>query len=241
MAPSRKATPAASADVFDLDVEVELDDVAVERSPRPRRKTKPPARRRGRPADSDGLTRDRILAAARACFAEAGYSAASTHMVAARVGLTTGALYHHFASKRDLFLAVLDEVEILVDERFQAAAAGETTLCGKLEAVINETAKLTAEDPTVAGFALSVTSDVARHPDLSQAFAEAWSRRDTFFGEIVDAGIAAGEVAPGDRRMVLETITTMVTGLLVVSAGIPSAQARAVEGMKRLLAGTLLQ
>ena len=216
MAPSRKATPAA------------------------RRKTKPPARRRGRPADSDGLTRERILAAARACFAEAGYSAASTHMVAARVGLTTGALYHHFASKRDLFLAVLEEVEILVDERFQAAAAGETTLIGKLEAVINEIARLSVEDPTVSGFALSVTSDVARHPDLNEAFAEARARRDMFFGRIVDDGIAAGEVAAADRRMLLETLTAIVTGLLVASVGLPSSQARVVKGMKRLLAGTLL-
>ena len=55
-----------------------------------RTKVDPEPRRRGRPAESDGLTGERILIAARVCFAESGYAGASTHMVAARVGLTTG-------------------------------------------------------------------------------------------------------------------------------------------------------
>src|SRR5262249_34451421 len=92
----------------------EVDDLEVEVEPGGDEKPRPGARRRGRPADSDGLTGQRILAAARECFAESGYVAASTHMVAARVGLTTGALYHHFGSKRELYLAVFEEVEELI-------------------------------------------------------------------------------------------------------------------------------
>src|SRR5581483_3631597 len=91
----------------------ETDDVEVDLDPEPE-VDRPKGRRRGRPADSDGLTGQRILAAARECFAESGYVAASTHMVAARVGLTTGALYHHFGSKRELYLAVFQEVEEIV-------------------------------------------------------------------------------------------------------------------------------
>src|SRR5437667_8510373 len=113
MASARKASLVAPEEI-DVDVVVETTEI----EPKPRPKPKPRARRRGRPVDSDGLTRERILLAARECFAEAGYAAASTHMVASRVGLTTGALYHHFGSKRELYLAVFAEVEQLVDERF---------------------------------------------------------------------------------------------------------------------------
>src|SRR5712672_2063876 len=109
VASSRKGSLAAPEEI-DVDLVVEPSP-QVESKPRP--KPKPRARRRGRPVDSDGLTRERILAAARECFAEAGYAAASTHMVASRVGLTTGALYHHFGSKRELYLAVFAEVEQL--------------------------------------------------------------------------------------------------------------------------------
>lgn len=249
MASTRKASLAApDEDVEDdveddVEVDVEVDiGVVVESSSPPRRKAKPEvvARRRGRPADSDGLTRERILAAARECFAEAGYTAASTHMVASRVGLTTGALYHHFGSKRELYMAVFEEVEEMVFDRYRAAAKPHATLLTKLAAVLDETVQLGAEDPSVAGFALSVTSDVARHPDLRAAFQSAWVKRDSLFGEIVDAGIASGELERADRRVVLDTVTTLVTGLLVISNGIPAAQARAVDGAKRLLAGTLI-
>ena len=236
MASSRKASLAAPEEI-DVDLVVEPSP-QVDSKPRP--KPKPRARRRGRPVDSDGLTRERILAAARECFAEAGYAAASTHMVASRVGLTTGALYHHFGSKRELYLAVFAEVEQLVEERFRSAAKPHTTFVAKVEAILDETVRLNTTDPAVAGFALSVTGDVARHPDLREAFTAAWARRDFFFAEVVDAGVSTGEVTAADRTVVLDTVTTLVTGLLVISKGIPVAQARAVEGAKRLLAGTLI-
>jgi AcrR family transcriptional regulator len=240
MASSRKASLVAAEEI-DVDDGIVVDtSPEIETAPRSRAKPKPRARRRGRPLDSDGLTRERILFAARECFAEAGYAAASTHMVAARVGLTTGALYHHFGSKRELYLAVFAEVEQLVEERFRTVATPHSTFLSKVEAILDETVALNTTDPAVAGFALSVTGDVARHPDLREAFTSAWARRDFFFGEVVDAGIVSGEVAAADRNVILDTLTTLITGLLVISNGIPVAQARAVEGAKRLLAGTLI-
>jgi len=53
-------------------------------------------------------TRTRILEAGAAVFAEQGYRSASLDKVAERAGLTKGAVYWHFASKQDLFLAILD-------------------------------------------------------------------------------------------------------------------------------------
>ena len=54
-------------------------------------------------------TRGRILAAASRVFARHGYNGASLDHVAAEAGLTKGAVYWHFASKGDLFLALLEE------------------------------------------------------------------------------------------------------------------------------------
>mgnify|MGYP001302925176 CR=1 FL=1 len=57
------------------------------------------------PAD----TRTRILEAGKAVFARHGYHNASLDKVAAEAGLTKGAVYWHFASKQDLFLAILEQ------------------------------------------------------------------------------------------------------------------------------------
>jgi AcrR family transcriptional regulator len=60
-------------------------------------------------------TRRALLGAARGLFAEGGYHATAAGEVVGRAGLTRGAMYHHFEDKRDLFRAVVEEVEAEVD------------------------------------------------------------------------------------------------------------------------------
>lgn len=53
--------------------------------------------------------REQLMAAAREVFVSVGYHAAAMDDIAARAGVTKPVLYQHFASKRDLYLAILDE------------------------------------------------------------------------------------------------------------------------------------
>lgn len=50
-----------------------------------------------------------LVAAARDLFAERGYEATFLDHVADAAGVTKGALYHHFASKKELFAAVFEQ------------------------------------------------------------------------------------------------------------------------------------
>jgi AcrR family transcriptional regulator len=56
------------------------------------------------------LTRQRILEAGFKEIHRQGFQAASVSNILADTGLTKGALYHHFPSKKDLGLAVVDEM-----------------------------------------------------------------------------------------------------------------------------------
>lgn len=77
--------------------------------------TRPGTRRREQ-------TRARLLAAAHELFGEVGMDAASVEMICERAGFTRGAFYSNFASKEELFLALitklagekLDEVTVRV-------------------------------------------------------------------------------------------------------------------------------
>jgi AcrR family transcriptional regulator len=56
-------------------------------------------------------TRAQLLASATELFTVRGYAAVGTEDVVRAAGLTRGALYHHFADKRELFAAVHEEQE----------------------------------------------------------------------------------------------------------------------------------
>ena len=52
-------------------------------------------------------TRSALLDAASEVFAKAGYTKASLEEIAVAAGFTRGAVYHHFSSKEEIFLAVI--------------------------------------------------------------------------------------------------------------------------------------
>ncbi len=69
-------------------------------------------------AERREATRRRLIDAARQCFAADGYDQTSTEHIRQLAGVSRGAMYHHFASKREIFEAVFQEVS---DETIQGA------------------------------------------------------------------------------------------------------------------------
>lgn len=70
-------------------------------------------------------TRQALLEAARRLFAEKGYGATGTPELVEAAGLTRGALYHHYAGKKALLQAVVEEIEHEILEAIEARAMAE--------------------------------------------------------------------------------------------------------------------
>jgi AcrR family transcriptional regulator len=66
-------------------------------------------------------TQDALLRLAQVAFAEQGYQALSLDDLAARAGLTRGALHHHFTNKAGLFAAVLRRIDAEIGAEIDAA------------------------------------------------------------------------------------------------------------------------
>ena len=73
-------------------------------------------------AKQSEATRGKLLRAGRELFARRGFADVPTEEIVGRAGVTRGALYHHFRDKRDLFAAVVEQVEQEVVERIAGAA-----------------------------------------------------------------------------------------------------------------------
>lgn len=92
-------------------------------------------------------TQTAILEEATALFAERGYSATSLEDVASAAQVTRGAVYHHFAGKQALFIAVLEDQERHVIEQIAAVMLRHEDLWEGAIAAIDEFVDLCL-DPT---------------------------------------------------------------------------------------------
>jgi AcrR family transcriptional regulator len=105
-------------------------------------------------AEQSAATRAALVAAGRELFAQRGYAGVGTEEIVRAAGVTRGALYHHFARKRELFEAVYEDVERRLVEQIAASAiASASDPLSALEA--GAQAFLDAcEDPAVQRVAL---------------------------------------------------------------------------------------
>lgn len=198
--------------------------------------------RLGRPRAGDSAaTRQRILDRARAAFAEVGYGAATNKNLAAAAGVTTGALYHYFTSKFDLYKAVHEDAQTKVYARFDAAISSRDTFIGCIEAVLDEAHELNRTDPTLARLLGSVRVDVRRHPELRGALSRDTENRMRFFESIVDIGIRTGEIDEADKAKVKVLIRTIMTGLTDAVSHDDGVHLMAIQAVKQLLEGKLLR
>ena len=72
-------------------------------------------------------TRAKLIAAGRKAFGEVGFADASMDSFTADVGLTRGALYHHFGDKKGLLEAVIVEMDAEMAERLRIRSAQAPT------------------------------------------------------------------------------------------------------------------
>ena len=91
------------------------------------------------------LTRRRVLDAARGLLEERPWSEVSLELVATRAELTRTALYRHFADRRALLLAVLDDVGLRLDLVADPWERGEGDPVEQLKAALRELAAVFAE------------------------------------------------------------------------------------------------
>jgi len=93
----------------------------------------------------DYSTRERILAAADALFGEIGFDAAPTRKIAERCGVNKALIHYHFASKQELFNAVLDRYYAELGEVLRSALTGPGPLRERLHRLLDAYVDFLAE------------------------------------------------------------------------------------------------
>ncbi len=165
----------------------------------------------------DDPTRDRLIEAAAAVFAEKGYDGAGVQEIARRAGFTTGAIYGRFRGKAELLLAAIEarshnELEqLFAEHRFEGRVADVLTTVGSH----------LVTDPFDEGQALLLEAFVAarRDPEVASLMRNLLEQRAATFAELVERAKAAGQIeADLDTDAIVRFCHAVGFGFLVFGA-----------------------
>jgi AcrR family transcriptional regulator len=154
------------------------------------------AKRAGANAENFAATNAAILKAATRLFVEHGYDATTTTEIVAAAGIAQGSLYYHFKTKRDLFIAAHNALQLELLARLEKAASGAKDSWTRFEKMWRGYLAATAE-PAVRRVLLL---DGPRVIGLENLRAQ---DRDTAFAavrEAIEAMMAEGFLERGDAR-----------------------------------------
>lgn len=160
-------------------------------------------------------TRARILEAAAECFAQHGYEAASVGDICDRAGVSKGAFYHHFPSKQDLFMALLNDWLEALDvglRRVRAEAANVPDALRNMAGMVGFV--LSSAGERLPMF-LEFWTQAARDPDVWAATIAPYRRYRAFFAELVRMGVAEGSLRPVDAEVAAQVIVSLAVGTIL--------------------------
>jgi AcrR family transcriptional regulator len=154
--------------------------------------------------------RQAVLDAACTVFGSSSYSGATTAEIAREAGVSEPILYRHFGSKRDLYLACLDEAWRQFREVGEAAVAADPKGC--LGAVAE--AYMTSQARTrLVDLWIQALSEAAEDEVIAAALKQQIREVHAFFADLVRHGQEHGELHP-DRDPVAEGWIFVACGLL---------------------------
>ena len=179
------------------------------RTPRPKPRVAPPRK----PRLVAEARREEILDAAQVCFQEQGYYHTTVDEIAARAGLSKGAIYWHFKGKRELFLAIFDRYLQTFDayrpvaQSAGSAEEGIRLVVALLEVGIGETLAL-------AELSLEFAAHASRDPELRRRMASMFAHLIAIVSEQVERGKRVGEFTCEDPKRFAAVFVAALDGLM---------------------------
>ena len=160
-------------------------------------------------------TRARILEASVKQFSVNGYNKASVDNICAQAGVSKGAFYHHFKTKQDVFLALLDGWLQTFDQAIEAS---------KEQTAPEIFQKMTEYFPYIFETAgenlpmfLEFWLQASRDETIWDASIAPYRRYHKHFVSLIKKGIAEGSFADVDPNLAARLIVSAAMGLLLQS------------------------
>jgi TetR/AcrR family transcriptional regulator len=154
-------------------------------------------------------SRAKILDVAEALFARRGYAGVGMREVAAGVGLGKSSLFHHFATKLELYDEVLGRALARIAEAVEPVLRSPGDPVAKLEQLIDALVDGLAEHPTTSRLALRSLfeeDEIGYDPENPPPYEAILERVIGAFQRLIGQGVAAGVFRPVSPGHLTQTL-----------------------------------
>ncbi|WP_284985805.1 ScbR family autoregulator-binding transcription factor [Arthrobacter sp. fls2-241-R2A-172] len=141
-------------------------------------------------------TRLAVIEGAASVFAEIGYGNASLTDITKRAGVTKGALYFHFTSKRELALAVIEEQHALVLASGAEIIGSSKPPIDKLISLCRMFGQQLLDEPIVQGGIRLTFEATAFQADVSGPYEDWINTAEQLLRQAVDEGQVRPDLDP---------------------------------------------
>jgi len=142
------------------------------------------------------ITKRNLLAAALEVFSRKGYTATRVEDIAMQANVTTGAIYHHFGGKSELYIALIEDSSAKANQLAQQVVEeGGTpaTILRRLLVRLFEFAEEDKEYRAVLELFLNMTEISPEVALINQQILESRRLLAQFFSTLIQDGIVEGE------------------------------------------------
>lgn len=154
-----------------------------------------------------------ILREAEELLLEKGYHDTSMEEIAARVGISKGTVYLHFAGKEEMVFALLARMTERYQQAMEEILASPRTPAGKLRAILEYVYSGGAVGGGGLQRYLQLIGTIFRDPELRNKLLEnreaahaTWDAISSRLGALIDAGKAAGEIDTALPTPVIQSV-----------------------------------
>lgn len=192
-----------------------------------------------------GDTKERIIETALGLFAEKGYPGTSMSDIAKQLGLTKAALYKHYASKQEIFNAIVEataaqyeqytgRIDIHVQDAKQDFPVFTEISEDALVEKVHQIFFYSLHNETIRRFRRMMTIEQFRSPEMSRLYSARYVERIVaYHAAIFRSLIAAGEIRKEDPDTLAMMYVAPIITLIAACDREPEKEAESLEKLDK--------
>lgn len=180
-------------------------------------------------------TRERIMEAAEALFAEKGYHDAAMDEIVRRTSVSKGGLYFHFPSKERLFLSVMDHLGRRLVRRIEERISSEDRAIDRLEVALATALEVLGRRRRLAK--LLLVQGYSMGNAFEQKRTEIYSDFASLIEDNLDRAVAEGSIIPVNAKITSYLWVGAVNEVIIrwLYTGSPDPVREALPELKKIL------